>query len=59
MNVRDKIARQIVPYCYGMFENQESKEDGSPWKFPPSTPNATAYKLTDEILALIREELTR
>jgi len=55
--LREIVARTLVPYYYGGFENQDREEpdqDGfRAWKNPPCTPNARAYELTDKILAAV------
>lgn len=55
--LREIVARIVVPYYYGGFENQEREpldDHGfGAWKNPPGTPNARAYELTDKILAAV------
>lgn len=51
--LREQIARMLVPYWYGGFERQEPNEDGSAWKYPPGTPNARAYEIADKALAAL------
>jgi hypothetical protein len=51
--LREQIARMLVPYWYGGFELQEANEDGSAWKYPPGTPNKRAYEIADKALAAL------
>jgi hypothetical protein len=54
--LREKVARIIVPYWLGGFEDQERVEGDDPWrpwKNAPYTPNARAYELADSILEIV------